>query len=242
MENTLMIALSHQTATRRRMDVISNNVANMNTTGFKAERPLFSDFLVRSRGGEELLDEELAFVQDVATVRDTSEGALQATGNPLDLAINGDGYFAVETPAGEQYTRNGRFRLDGDGRLVTEHGYAVTAQGGGPIFLGTTDTDVTISADGVISSRNGEIARLRIVRFEDEQSLQLIGGGMMIADTPAEDTTAAQLVQGMLEGSNVAGVEEMTRLIDVHRSYERAEKLIQREDERIRKMIEAYAR
>lgn len=242
MENTLMIALSHQAAVRRRMDVIANNIANLNTSGFKAERPMFAEYLMRSRGGETMLGDKLSFVHDRATVRDTSEGAFEATGNPLDVAIHGDGYFAVETATGEQYTRNGRFRLDGTGQLVTEHGHPVMAQGGGPIFIAADDTDISISADGIISSENGEIARLRIVRFDDEQSLTMAGGGLMTAQTPAVEVERPQLAQGMLEGSNVAGVEEMTRMIDVQRSYERAKRMIEREDERIRQMIEAYAR
>lgn len=237
-----MIALSHQTALRRRMDVVANNIANMNTTAFKAEQPLFAEYLIRSRGGESILGEKLSFVHDLATVRDTAEGAFQTTGNPLDVAIHGEGYFAVETPEGEQYTRNGHFRLDPTGQMVTEDGHPVMAQGGGPIFLAPTDTEITISADGLISSENGEIARLRIVRFDKEQSLQMVEAGLMIAEEPAIEVDRPDLAQGMLEGSNVQGVLEMTRMIDVHRSYERTKKLISREDERIRNMIEAYAR
>jgi flagellar basal-body rod protein FlgF len=242
MENTLMIALSHQAALRRRMDVIANNIANMNTTGFKAEQPLFAEHVVRNRGGDTILGDAFSFVLDRATLRDTAEGGLEATGNALDVAIRGEGFFAVETPAGEQYTRNGRFRLSPEGQLVTEHGHAVLGQGGEPLVFGPTDTEITISQNAIISSTNGEIGRLRVVRFDDQQRLLMVAGGLMMADTPATDVDFPEVEQGMIENSNVEAIREMTRMIEVHRSYDRAKQLIDREDERIRNMMETYAR
>ena len=242
MENTLMIALSHQAAVRRRMDVIANNIANMNTTGFKAEQPLFAEHVVRNRGGDAGSDEAISFVLDRATVRDTAQGGFEPTGSPLDVDIHGDGFFAVQTPTGEQYTRNGRFRLSAEGQLVTEHGHSVLGQGGKPIILGRADAEIAISQDGILTSENGEIGRLRIVRFEDEQRLLMVGGGLMTADTPPTDVESPRVEQGMIENSNVEAIREMTRMIEVHRSYDRAKQLIDREDERIRNMMETYAR
>ena len=242
MENTLMIALSHQAALRRRMDVIANNIANMNTTGFKAEQPLFAEHVVRNRGGATPLGDALSFVIDRATIRDTADGGFEATGNPLDVAIHGDGFFAVETPAGEQYTRNGRFRVSPEGLLVTEHGHPVLGQGGEPLAIGRADGEIAISSDGVVSSTNGEIGRLRIVRFDDPQRLLMVAGGLMMADAPASEVAFPQVEQGMIENSNVEAIREMTRMIEVHRSYDRAKQLIDREDERIRTMMETYAR
>ena len=242
MENTLMIALSHQAALRRRMDVIANNIANMNTTGFKAEQPLFAEHVVRNRGGATPLGDALSFVIDRATIRDTADGGFEATGSPLDVAIHGDGFFAVETPAGEQYTRNGRFRVSPEGLLVTEHGHPVLGQGGEPLAIGRADGEIAISSDGVVSSTNGEIGRLRIVRFDDPQRLLMVAGGLMMADAPASEVAFPQVEQGMIENSNVEAIREMTRMIEVHRSYDRAKQLIDREDERIRTMMETYAR
>ena len=112
MENTSFIALSRQSALRRQMDVVANNVANMNTAGFKGERMMFVEHLVKSKGGEKILGDRLSYVRDISTMRDLSDGPLEKTGNPLDLAITGDGYFMVQTDVGNQYTRNGRFQLD----------------------------------------------------------------------------------------------------------------------------------
>jgi flagellar basal-body rod protein FlgF len=242
MENTLMIALSHQAALRRRMDIVANNIANMNTTGFKAEQPLFAEHLVRNRGGDTILGDTLSFVLDQSTLRDTSAGGLEATGSALDVAIRGEGFFAVETPAGEQYTRNGRFRLSPERQLITEHGHAVLGEDGGPLVFGPADTEITISQNAMISSKNGEIGRLRIVRFDDQQRLQMVAGGLMTADTPAIQMAFPEVEQGMIENSNVEAIREMTRMIEVHRSYDRTKQLIDREDERIRNMMETYAR
>ncbi len=242
MENTLMIALSHQAALRRRMDVVANNIANMNTTGFKSEQPLFAEHVVRSRGGDTLLGDTFSFVLDRATLRDTSAGGLEATGGALDVAIRGEGFFAVETPAGEQYTRNGRFRLSPQGQLITEHGHSVLGQGGDPLMFGPADTEVTISKNGMISSSRGDIGQLRIVEFEDPQRLMMVAGGLMTATTPATEVALPQVEQGMIESSNVEAIREMTRMIEVHRSYDRAKQLIEREDQRIRTMMETYAR
>ncbi|TVS00351.1 MAG: flagellar basal-body rod protein FlgF [Rhodospirillales bacterium] len=242
MENTLLIALSHQAALRRRLEVIANNVANMNTTGFKAEQPMFAEVLVRSRGGETARGELLSFVLDRATRRDIAAGPLVATGNPLDVAIVGEGYFVVMTPTGENVTRQGRFRLDDAGQVVTEHGFPVMAEGDQPLVLGAEDGDITIGRNGVVSTANGEIGRLRIVRFDNEQELRQVAGGLLTADQPGEDMAAPELAQGMLEGSNVEPVREITRLIEVQRAYDSASRLIDREDERIRKMIEEYGR
>lgn len=242
MENTLMIALSHQAALRRRMDVIANNIANMNTTGFKSEQPLFAEHVVHNRGDDRVAGDTLSFVLDQATLRDTSAGGLEATGNALDIAIRGEGFFAVETPAGEQYTRNGRFRLSPSGQLVTEHGHPVLGQGGEPIVLGPADSEIVVSKNGVISSTRGEIGQLRVVDFEDQQRLMMVAGGLMMADTPATEVAFPEVEQGMIETSNVEAIREMTRMIEVHRSYDRAKQLIDREDERIRTMMETYAR
>lgn len=242
METPLYIAVSHQGALRRQMDVVANNIANLNTVGYKAQQPVFTDYLVRSRSSESALGDTLSFVRDVATVRDTSEGKLEATGNQLDVAIHGDGYFAVETPSGTMYTRNGHFRLDETGQLVTEQGHAVLADAGAAITIDGSETNITIGRDGTISTEFGDLGRFQIVRFENPQDLRQVGNGLMTSDAVPEETDLPEVLQGMLEGSNVEGVVEMTRMISVQRSYERSSRLIDSEDERIKKMVQEYAR
>ncbi len=241
MENTALIALSHQAALRRQMDVVANNFANMNTTGYKGERMMFVEHLVPNRDDNGLKGDALAFVRDVATARDFSQGRESETGNPLDLAIEGEGFFVVESPSGERYTRNGRFRVDEGGQLITEHGMPVQTSSGGPIFFSPTDTDITVSQDGVVSSQNGEIGRLRIVRFENPHNLQVVSGGLMSSPDRPEDVESVNIMQGVLEGSNVEPIIEMTRMMRVQRAYDSARKLIDKEDERIKKMVQVYS-
>lgn len=243
MENSLLVALSHQGVLRRRLDVVANNMANMNSAGFKAQRLLAEDYPVRGGGAREAIHGyELAFVRDAATVRDMTAGALESTGNPLDLALRGDGWFAIEGDAGERFTRNGSFRLDAEGRLVTADGHAVQGEGGAPIVVDDPEAKIHVASDGTISTQAGEIGRLRIVRFADPQTLDAVAGGLMSSPEMAEEVLEPQVVQGMIESSNVDAISEITRLIDVQRAYQRTSKMIDREDKRIRNMVEAYAR
>ena len=242
MENTSFVALSRQTTLRRQMDVIANNLANMNTTGFKGEKMMFVDHLVRSRGGEKILGDKIAYVRDVATVRDLSEGPLQATENPLDLAIHGDGYFVVETENGDRYTRNGQFSLDEAGQLVTKEGDPVLSDNGQPFFFSTQDKNIEVTADGGVRTENGEIGRLQVVTFDNGLDLKEVSGGLYDTEQVPQEVDEPHVVQHMVEGSNVEPIVEMTRMIDVHRSYQGVQKLIEAEDERIKTMIGELAK
>lgn len=224
------------------MNVIAHNIANMNTTGFKSEKMMFIQHLEKSRGGENILGEKIAYVRDIATVRDLSEGGLVKTGNPLDLALSGDGYFVVETATGELFTRNGRFRLDEAGQLVNQQGNAVLSDGGQPFFFAPGDSEITISRDGTITTQNGALGRLQIVTFENQQELTALAGGLYSSKLEPTDAENPDVVQGMLESSNVQPIIEMTKMISVSRAYESIKRLIEREDERIKTMIEEMAR
>lgn len=238
MENTSYIALSRQGALRREMSAIANNLANMNTTGYKSERMMFVDHLSRSRSGDFIADQRLSFVRDVASYRDISEGPIKQTSNPLDVAIHGDGFFVAQAPDGtEQFTRNGSFRMDNGGQLVTQAGLPVLTDAGAPIFFAPSDTTITISGDGSVSTENGQIGKLRVVTFDDPYALQRQAGGMYSTDQLPTNKLDAQVAQGSLETSNVEGVLEMTRMIAVSRSYNSAQDMLKREDERIRKAV-----
>lgn len=238
METTSYIALSNQGALRREMSTIAHNLANMNTTGFKGERMMFVDHLVRSRSDAFIADQRLAFVRDVASYRDTAPGPIVQTSNPLDVAINGDGYFVVQAPDGtEQFTRGGSFQLDSTGQLVTHDGQPVMSDAGAPIFFSPQDTDITISGDGTVSTENGTLAKLRVVTFDNDQALQNVAGGYYTTDQLPIDKLDAQVAQGALEKSNIEPILEMTRMLEVSREYERAQDMLKREDERIRAMV-----
>jgi flagellar basal-body rod protein FlgF len=242
MENTSFVALSRQTTLRRQLDVIANNLANMNTTGFKGEKMMFVDHLVRSRGGEHILGDKVAYVRDIATVRDLTEGPMKATENPLDVAIHGDGYFVVETAEGDRYTRDGQFSLDDAGQLVTKSGDPVLSDNGQPFFFTTQDKNIEITADGVVRTENGELGRLQVVTFDDNLNLKEVSGGLYDTDQVPQEVEIPHVVQHMVEGSNVEPIVEMTRMIDVHRSYNSVKKLIDAEDDRIKKMIGELAK
>jgi len=237
MENTLLIALSRQTTLRREMTSVANNIANMNTHAYKRESMMFDDFLMRSKGGEAIMGDKLKFVRDVSQYRDLSEGSLEETGNSLDVAIHGDGYFVVETPQGNRYTRNGHFQLNNEGIVVTSDGHPVLTEEGDQISIQANDSRIDISRTGQIYTDGGEIGKLSIVNFENPQFLDKTSSTMYSSDTPGTQVEQPHVIQGKLELSNVQPIIEMTRMIDVHRSYEKAKDLVGKEDERIKKAL-----
>lgn len=243
MENTSYIALSRQSGLRRQMNVVANNLANMSTHGYKAGQMMFVEHLTKSKGGDNLLTPKMAYVRDIATMTDTKPGALETTGNPLDLAIQGEGFMVVQTPEGERYTRNGRLQLDNGGQLVNQLGQPVLAQGGAPLIFAPEDTEIVVSRDGTVSTNNGELGKLRIVRFENDQKLDRTSGAQFTTteDNPAEDIIQPEIVQGAVEGSNVQPILEMANMISVHRAYDGVKSFIEREDERQRTMIRSLA-
>lgn len=242
MENTLFIALSRQATLRRELSAIANNIANMNTNGFKGEKTMFVEHLVKSKGTGRILGDKLAYVRDIAQYRNMQEGPVIQTGNDLDLAIHGDGYFAVETPQGTRYTRDGNFTLDATGQLTTKSGHPVLSAGGQPFVFGPTDSNISIASDGTISTNNGELGKLELVAFDNNQRLEKVSGGLYSSKDdpkPAENTA---IVQGAVEGSNINPMLEMTRMIQVQRAYESATSLIEREDKRQQSVLDLIAR
>jgi len=238
MENTLLIALSRQTTLKREMTSVANNIANMNTHAYKRESMMFDDFLMRSDGGERIMGDKLMFVRDLAQYRDLSEGSLEETGNPLDVAIHGEGYFVVETPAGNRYTRNGHFQLNNEGVVVTSDGHPVLTSDGDQIQTNATDTRIEISRTGQIFTDGGEIGKLGIVEFPNAQYMKKVSNTLLSSEIPGTEVEQPHVVQGKLELSNVQPIIEMTRMIDVQRSYEKAKELVSKEDERIRKALQ----
>ena len=235
MENSLIIALARQSVLARQMDVIATNLANLETAGFKSENMIFTELIEKTADGE-----FLSLVHDVSFVRDLAEGPFTGTNSSLDLAIDGDGYFVVDTPDGERYTRHGVFQLDDTGNIVTTGGHPVLGSSGAPIAIPLDASTITITRDGTISADTNEIGQIKLVRFDDPQALSKVGSGLYDAKEqlpqPANDS---QVFQGMVESSNVKGVVEMTRMIDTVRSYQAAAKLIDTEHQRILDAIDA---
>lgn len=244
MENPSYISLSLMNGLRRQMDVMANNMANVSTPGFQGERITFRTLVSeRARmlgiegGGK------TAFVTDAATWRDTRPGNVERTGNPLDVALVGPGYFAVETEDGVRYTRAGSFRPDADGRLVTGSGAVVQGEGGAPISIPPGETAIEIDARGTITGKNGPIGKLRVVAFEDEQSLRKVGDNLLETEAdPIPVDGKTRIVQGMVEGSNVQAVVEVTQMIELMRRYQSASRVLEQEHERARRAIDKLSR
>ncbi len=227
MDNTIYVGLSYQMALRRNLDIVANNVANLNTTAFKAESALFRQFPQNTPGAGPG-QPGLSLVQDFGVARDLSEGELTVTGNPLDVGIRGPGFFTVEGPGGvPRYTRNGHFQLDDQGQLVTGSGYPILDPSGRPIRVGTGEQEITFATDGTISTANGVVGRLALVTFDDEQAMQRLGDGLLATDQAPVPATEAEVHQGMLERSNVKAIVEMTKMIDILRSYQSTNRLMQ---------------
>ena len=241
MENSVFVALSRVDALKRQMSVIANNLANMNTTGFKGEKMMFVEHLVKSRGGDRLIPVKLAYARDVAQITDISDGPIQTTGNRLDVAIKKEGYFVVETTNGPRYTRNGRFETNDQNQLVNQQGFPVQSDAGAPLVFGPEDTEIIIASDGTVSTNNGDLGRIRLVKFENPQNLQKETGGLLSTDDNPEDVETPGLIQGALEGSNVEPITEMSKMIETHRAFDSVRRFIDREDQRQRKMIEQLA-
>jgi flagellar basal-body rod protein FlgF len=221
-ENVTYIALSQQLALARQLAVVANNVANMSTTAYKSERVLFEEFLVATDAGS-----ELSFVQDVAVARDLQEGEMRATGNPLDLAISGRGYFVVETPEGPRYTRNGHFRLSSEGTLVTQDGFPVLDAQGRPVEVRGAEAGIDVSSDGTVTLGGGQATKLQLVGFANEYNLRPIGSGLYETEEAPQPAPKAAVLQGMLESSNVVPILEITQMIELSRAYEATQRLLE---------------
>ena len=241
MENSAYIALSRQGTLKREMAVIANNLANMNTTAYKGEKMMFVEHLTKSKGGERLTPVKLAFARDVAQFTDTSEGPIRSTGNSLDVAISNDGYFIVETPAGQRYTRNGRFEQNNQGQLVNQQGFPVLTEAGVPLVFAPEDTEINISRDGTVSTNNGELGRIRMVTFESPQRRQKEAGGLLNTDDDPVNAENPAMIQGALEGSNVQPIIELSKMIETSRAFNSVRSFIEREDKRQKQMIQKLA-
>jgi flagellar basal-body rod protein FlgF/flagellar basal-body rod protein FlgG len=251
MENALLVGLSRQMALSRQLEVVANNIANINTTGFKADNSVFEHFLMPNARDNHFTgaDRRIGFVQDRATWHDLSSGAMQQTGNPLDIAIDGNAFLAVRTPNGDRYTRNGALQINASGQLVTSEGYQVLGEAG-PITFQNTDRDIEIAKNGLISVREGTNTRadsprgkLRLVAFEQPHRLRKDGGSTFLAPEGLEPVAAkgSTVLQGAIEKSNVRGVVEMTRLIEVTRHYTEVAGLLQQQNEMRRTSLQQLA-
>jgi len=234
MDVSTYIALSGQLAREKQMDVLANNIANMSTPGFKAERMNFNEYLAAAVGSD-----PSSYVADAAHNRDMSQGPLSRTGNPLDLALNGDGWLSVTTPDGNtSYTRSGHFQLDTAGELVTSSGGILQGDGGAPIVVPLNSGEVTIAPDGTVSTRQGTIGHIPVVTFANEQAMTAEGSGLYTTTDASQPILTTQIVQGSIEEANIQPVLAMTRLMATAQEMTMAKNFSDAENNRIETAIQ----
>ena len=239
MELPTYIALSRLSAQQRALDVTASNIANSSTPGFKASRVLFSDWLSSQTGTDSPQgDRRVAFTQDRATYREQQSGTIQHTSNTFDFALSGDGYFTVSTPRGPRLTRAGHFTPQANGTIGDMEGNALLDAAGRPLRLAPTDTEVTVTADGTVSTPLGTIGRIGVVTPSDPNRLTPEGSRDLRADVPTAPVAQPQIVQGAVEDSNVQPIVETTKMMNDVRSFEFTSEFIKSEADRMQSAID----
>lgn len=227
------VALTRVSGLAKELQSVANNIANISTTGYRREGVVFAEMVqaLSAEGGS------VAMTEARGRYTDEVQGTLVETGGTLDLAVEGDGYFTVMTAGGQRLTRAGAFTRDADGTVVNMDGHPLLDEGGGEIVIPFEARAISVSADGTLSVDGQPAAKLGLVRVADQTRLFREAGVLFRADTEVETVEDGRIVQGFLEQSNVNPVAELARMIEVQRAYESGQKLMDQEDERIRRVI-----
>lgn len=237
MDSTGYTTLTRQSGLMREMQVVAQNIANTATTGFRREGVIFTEHIARLEGAP-----SLSMAHAGARHIDLSQAGLTATGGSFDFAIQGTGFFLVETPEGERLTRSGSFTPNAEGELVTMDGHRLLDLGAAPIFVPPDAGPVALSGDGTLSADGQPLARIGLWQPADPNDLRHQGGTLFAAEAGVDPAEGATILQGMLEESNVSAVSEVARMIQVQRAYEMGQGFLDREDARVRGVIQALGR
>ncbi|SLN31949.1 flagellar hook-basal body complex protein [Pseudooctadecabacter jejudonensis] len=235
MENATYTVLTRQSGLTNQLRIVANNIANLSTTGFRAEEMIFSEHVSALRGDNPSLSMATAVARSVVS----SQGPLAQTGGTFDLAIEGEGFFLIETPDGERLTRAGAFTPNENGDLVTMDGFRVLDAGGAPVFVPQGAGQVGIAPDGTISAGGQPVGQIGLVVPTNLNGLVREDGVRFRADDGFEPSLEGRMLQGFVEESNVNPILEIGRMIEVQRAYELGQSFIDKEDERIRGAIRA---
>lgn len=232
MEAAGYVTLSRQSGLMSEMRIIANNIANAATSGYRQEGLIFSEYI---QAGQD----QSSLSMSRARIRNTSHelGALTQTNGSFDFAIEGDGFFLIETPAGERLTRAGSFSPNADGDLVTMDGYRVLDAGGAPVFIPPDQTGISVAADGTLSANGQLLGEIGLVQPSDRLGLVREDGVRFRADAGIEPAENATILQGFVEGSNVNPILQVSRMIEVQRAYEMGQSFLETEDQRIRNAV-----
>lgn len=238
METAGYAALSRQSGLLREMDIVANNLANSATTGYRQEGLVFSEFV---QAGD---PETASLSMTWANVRNTSfaQGVLTQTGGAFDLAIEGEGFFLVETPSGAKLTRSGAFSQNSAGDLVTLDGHRVLDAGGAAIFVPPTGETVSVGEDGTISSDGKLMGQIGVFRPQNSNDLIREGGVLFNFEGEIEEVSEPRILQSFLESSNVNAINQVTRMIEIQRAYELGQNFLDAENQRIRQAIKSLVR
>lgn len=232
------ITLSRQSGLMREMQTVANNIANLSTTGFRREGVVFSEYISAASDPNASVSMAAARGRHI----DTRQGPLDPTGGALDLAIQGEGFFQVETPDGVRLTRAGMFLSNDAGDLVTPDGHLVLDEGGAPVFVPPDAEAIAVAADGTLSADGRPVARIGLYTPVDPTDLHHHSGSLFEVKGALEPVDDSTLLQGALEGSNVNPVEEISRMIEVQRAYELGQSLIERDSKRVSSVIDTLTR
>ncbi len=237
METTGYATLSRQSGLMREMQLVANNIANAATAGYRQEGLIFSEFIKVSEEGPSLSMSE-------ARIRNTSmePGAMTKTNGAFDLAIEGDGFFLVETPRGNRLTRAGQFSPNAEGELVTNAGYRVLDSGSAALFVPPDAHDIAIAPDGTMSAGGAPLAQLGLFLAADQNDLVREDGVLFRVEGDIIPAPDARMLQGFVEGSNVNAIGQLARMVEVQRSYELGQSFLKAEDDRVRQAIKALIR
>ena len=236
MENAGYTVLTRQSGLMREMRIVANNIANAATTGYRAEGMVFSEYVMPIDNGP-----SLSMGQGNVPNTLLEQGALASTGGTFDLAIEGDAFFLIETPAGERLSRAGAFSPNAAGELVTYDGYRVLDAGGAPVFVPPAAQSINIATDGTISADGAPLGQIGLVRPTDPMQMIREDGVMFRADAGYEPADNARVLQGFVENSNVNAVTQLARMIEVQRAYEMGQSFMEAEDERVRMAMKAMS-
>lgn len=237
MDSASYTALSRQIGLWREMSLVANNIANSATTGYRQEGLIFSEFIKASPDGRSLS-------MGHGNTRNTSfvQGALTQTGGAFDFAIEGDGFFLVETPAGERLTRAGSFSTNAEGDLVTPDGFRVLDAGGAPVFVPPDAGRIAVAEDGTISADGRLLGQIGLVQPVDPAAMTREDGVMFVAEAGFEPAENARMLQGFTENSNVDAITALARMIEVQRAYELGQSFLDSENQRVRDALKSFTR
>lgn len=238
MDSIGYVTLARQSGLKREMQVVAHNIANISTTGFRREGVVFAEH-VADLGREE---EELSMAHAHARSIDMTQGGLVRTGGSFDFAIQGEGFFLLDTPRGERLTRAGSFTPNAAGELVSPEGHRLLGAGGAAVLVPPQARDVVLAQDGTLSADGEPVAQIGLVRPTAPETLVREAGTLFATEAETEPVADAVLVQGYVEESNVSPVLELARMIEVQRAYELGQTFLGREDERMRTVLQTLGR